>query len=115
LLFATPKVPYHWVPEDPKQSGSFCVFTEDFFIKDKSHSTLEDLPIFQPGNIPLFEIDDALADEIEQLYAKIKKEIDSDYIFKYDLIRNYVLELIHYGQKLQPASKLSTSNDASLR
>lgn len=115
LLFATPKVPYHWVPEDTCQSGSFCVFTEDFFIKDKSHNTLEDLPIFQPGSIPLFEIDDELADEIEQLYTKIKKEIDSDYIFKYDLIRNYVLELIHYGQKLQPASKLSTSNDASLR
>jgi AraC family transcriptional activator of pobA len=115
LLFATPKVPYHWIPEDPGQSGSFCVFTEDFFIKDKSHNTLEDLPIFQPGNIPLFEIDDALADEIQQLYTKIKNEIASDYIFKYDLIRNYVMELVHYGQKLQPAAKLSTSNDASLR
>lgn len=115
LLFATPKVPYHWIPEDPDQSGSFCVFTEDFLIKDKSHNTLEDLLIFQPGNVPVFEIDDELADEIEQLYSKIKKEIVSDYIFKYDLIRNYVLELIHYGQKLQPATKLSTSNDASLR
>lgn len=115
LLFATPRVPYHWIPEDPDQSGSFCVFTEDFFIKDKSHTTLENLPIFQPGNIPLFEIDDELADEIELLYGKIKNEINSDYIFKYDLIRNYVLELIHYGQKLQPASKLSTSQDASMR
>ncbi|WP_312768299.1 helix-turn-helix transcriptional regulator [Epilithonimonas sp.] len=115
LLFATPKVPYNWIPEDESQAGSFCVFTEDFFIKDKSHNILEDLPIFQPGNVPIFEIDDELADEIEQLYKKIKKEIDSDYIFKYDLIRNYVLELIHYGQKLQPASKLSTSNDASMR
>ncbi|WP_027388422.1 helix-turn-helix domain-containing protein [Chryseobacterium gregarium] len=115
LLFATPKVPYHWIPEDPEQSGSFCVFTEDFFIRDKSHPTLEDLPIFQPGNIPLFEIDDALADEIEQLFTKIKKEITSDYLFKYDLIRNYVLELVHYGQKLQPAATLSASNDASLR
>jgi AraC family transcriptional regulator, transcriptional activator of pobA len=115
LLFATPKVPYHYVPEDADQSGSFCVFTEDFFIKDKSHNTLEDLPIFQPGNVPIFEIEDDLADEIEILFRKIKSEINSDYIFKYDLIRNYVLELIHYGQKLQPASKLSTSNDASLR
>lgn len=115
LLFATPRVPYHWIPEDLEQSGSFCVFTEDFFIKDKSRTTLEDLPIFQPGNIPLFEIDDELADEIELLYGKIKNEINSDYIFKYDLIRNYVLELIHYGQKLQPASKLSTSQDASMR
>lgn len=115
LLFATPKVPYHWVPEDPDQSGSFCVFTEDFFIKDKSYYNLEDLPIFQPGGVPVFEIDNELAEEIENLFKKIKNEIDSDYVFKYDLIRNYVLELIHYGQKLQPASKISASNDASMR
>lgn len=115
LLFATPKVPYHWVPEDPDQSGSFCVFTEDFFIKAQSQFSLEELPLFQPGNVPLFEIEDELADEIEALFTKIKKEIASDYVFKYDLIRNYVLELIHYGQKLQPAAKLSASNDASLR
>lgn len=100
LLFATPKVPYHWVPEDPDQSGSFCVFTEDFFIKDKSYYNLEDLPIFQPGGVPVFEINDELAEEVEGLFKKIKKEIDSDYVFKYDLIRNYVLELIHNGQKL---------------
>lgn len=115
LLFATPKVPYHWVPEDPDQSGSFCVFTEDFLIKDKSYYNLEDLPIFQPGGVPIFEIDDELAEEIENLFKKIKIEIDSDYVFKYDLIRNYVLELIHYGQKLQPATKISASNDASMR
>ncbi len=115
LLFATPKVPYHWIPEDVKQSGSFCVFTEDFFIKEGSYNTLENLPIFQPGAVPIFEIGDALADEIEFLFKKIEKEIDSDYLFKYDLIRNYVWELIHYGQKLQPASKISVSKDASMR
>ncbi|MDR6514426.1 helix-turn-helix domain-containing protein [Chryseobacterium camelliae] len=116
LLFATPKVPYHWIPEDSGQTGSFCVFTEDFMSKDRPRNILEELPIFQPGAaVPLFEIDDELADEIELLYGKIKKEIDSDYPFKYDLIRNYVAELIHYGQKLQPAAGLPVANDASLR
>ncbi|MDM1557234.1 helix-turn-helix domain-containing protein [Chryseobacterium indologenes] len=115
LLFATPKVPYHWIPEDTQQSGSFCVFTEDFFMKETSYNTLENLPIFQPGAVPIFEIDNELADEIESLFKKIKKEIDSDYLFKYDLIRNYVWELIHYGQKLQPATKISVSKDASMR
>jgi AraC-like DNA-binding protein len=115
LLFATPKVPYNWVPEDADQSGSFCVFTDEFFIKNKSQNMLEDLPLFQPGGYPVFEIDDELADEIEILFSKIKKEIDSDYLFKYDLIRNYVLELIHYGQKLQPAANISTSQNASMR
>lgn len=115
LLFATPKVPYHYVPEDENQSGSFCVFTDDFFNKNQSQNILEDLPLFQPGAIPVFEIDDEMANEIELLFSKIKKEIDSEYAFKYDLIRNYVFELIHYGQKLQPASKSSASQNASLR
>jgi hypothetical protein len=56
-----------------EQSGSFCVFTK-IFIKDKSYYNLEDLPIFQPGSVPVFEIDDNLAEEIEMLFNKIKKD-----------------------------------------
>lgn len=115
LLFATPKVPYHYVPEDENQSGNFCVFTADFFTKNSSKNILEDLPLFQPGTIPVFEIVDELADEVDLLFGKIKKEIDSDYEFKYDLIRNYVSELIHYGQKLQPAEKIGHSHNAAVR
>lgn len=115
LLFATPKVPYHYVPEDENQSGNFCVFTSDFFSKNSQLHFLEDLPLFQPGAIPVFEISDELADEIDLIFSKIKKEINSDYEFKYDLIRNYVSELIHYGQKLQPSEKTQNVHNASLR
>ena len=45
----------------------------------------------------------------------MKKEIASDYTFKYDLLRNYVLELIHYGQKLQPVTSTATTQNASDR
>src|SRR5258705_798317 len=43
------------------------------------------------------------------------KELSSNYVYKYDLLRNYVLELIHYGQKLQPASLLYPRHTASVR
>ena len=52
---------------------------------------------------------------IYNLFKKIQKEIASDYAFKYDLLRNYVLELIHYGQKLQPATALHPTHNASAR
>jgi len=42
-------------------------------------------------------------------------ELSSDYAYKYDLLRNYVLELIHYGQKLQPASTINPQHNASTR
>ena len=45
----------------------------------------------------------------------MQQEMHSDYRFKYDLIRNYVLELIHYGQKLQPLDEQNSSHNASAR
>ena len=115
LLFATPKIPYHWFPLDESQSGSFCVFTDAFLIKTKSGVVLDYLPIFKSGGYPVFEITDEEADEIELIFGKMKREIVSDYEYKYDLIRNYVLELVHYGQKLQPASASHSSQNASER
>ena len=115
LLFATPKVPYHWIPQDENQAGSFCVFTDAFLIKTKSGVILDELPIFKSGGYPVFEITDEEADEIAPTFMKMKKEIASDYEYKYDLLRNYVLELIHYGQKLQPATALHANQNAAAR
>ncbi|WP_394354464.1 helix-turn-helix domain-containing protein [Echinicola arenosa] len=115
LLFGTPKVPYHWVPQDDNQAGSFCVFTDEFLLKNKSGVVLDELPIFKSGGYPIFEISDEIATEIRLIFNKMKQEIASDYEFKYDLLRNYVLELIHYGQKLQPASTLHANQNASGR
>lgn len=99
LLFATPKVPYHWIPQDPNQSGYFCVFTDAFLIRNKSGVVLDELPIFRSGGYPVFEINDEEADELAVIFRKMQREIASDYAYKYDLLRNYVLELIHHGQK----------------
>lgn len=115
LLFATPKIPYHYVPEDDDQTGFFCIFTDEFLSKNKVGITLEDLPLFKPGGYPIFKISDEDSEEIGAIFRKMYKEISSDYAYKYDLLRNYVLELIHYGQKLQPASALYPSHNAAAR
>lgn len=115
LLFATPKIPYHYVPQDDNQSGFFCIFTHDFLVQNKSGVVLDDLPIFQPGGYPIFQVSDEETEDITFIFKKMYKELSSDYIYKYDLLRNYVLELIHYGQKLQPATALYPSHTASAR
>jgi AraC family transcriptional activator of pobA len=115
LLFATPKVPYHWLPQDFNQSGHFCIFTDDFLTKNKTGMLLDDLPIFKPNGYPVFQLSDNEATEINSIFEKMHKELSSDYAYKYDLLRNYVLELIHYGQKLQPASALYPTHNASAR
>ncbi|MES2276655.1 MAG: helix-turn-helix transcriptional regulator [Bacteroidota bacterium] len=115
LLFATPKIPYNYIPQDDNQAGFFCIFTHDFLVQSKSGVVLDDLPIFQPGNVPIFQITEEAAEDINFIFSKMYKELASDYAFKYDLLRNYVLELIHYGQKLQPATALYPSHTASAR
>jgi AraC family transcriptional activator of pobA len=63
----------------------------------------------------VFQISKTEVAELESIFQKMYKELSSDYAFKYDLIRNYVLELIHYGQKLQPATALYPTHNASAR
>jgi AraC-like DNA-binding protein len=115
LLFATPKIPYHWVPKDDDQKGMFCIFTEDFLSKSKTGISLDELPLFQPGHVPIFQINQQEAGEVLYILRKMQREIASDYKFKYDLLRNLVLELIHYGQKLQPAWAANPMQNATER
>lgn len=115
LLFATPKIPYHWLPQDDNQSGLFCIFTEDFLSKNKVGIILDDLPIFQPGQLPIFQLSQEETKELEYIFRKMHKEMGTDYIYKYDLLRNLVQEVIHYGQKLQPMTALNSTQNASDR
>lgn len=115
LLFATPKIPYNWLPQDDNQSGYFCIFTDEFLVQAKSGVVLDDLPIFRPGGYPIFQLSDQESADITAIFEKMYKELSSDYAYKYDLLRNYILEVIHYGQKLQPATALYPSHSASAR
>ncbi len=115
LLFATPKIPYHWLPEDGNQTGMFCIFTPGFFLPEKSAISLDKLSLFQSGQVPVFQLSAEQVNEIAYIFRKMQKELSADYKFKFDLLRTLVLELIHYGQKLQPMSSLSSSQNASER
>ncbi len=115
LLFATPKIPYNWVPQDTDQKGYFCIFTDEFLVQSKSGAVLDELPIFRPGGYPVFQLSDNEADELELLFEKMQHEITSSYLYKYDLIRNFVMEMIHYGQKLQPLTTYNNTHNASAR
>lgn len=115
VLFATPKIPYRYIPADANQDGHFCVFTPDFMPKSKTGMAIDKLPIFSPQSDFVFQLSTAQYDEINTIFQKMHQEIRSDYTYKYDLLRNYVLELVHYGQKLQPIEPSLQHVNASTR
>jgi AraC family transcriptional regulator, transcriptional activator of pobA len=114
ILFATPKIPYRYTSQTKEQSGFFCVFTKEFLSKSKTGLLIDELPIYQPNSDFVYQLNDEQYLEIETIFKKMDAELSSDYAFKYDLLRNYVLELIHSGQKLKPMeSSTATTNAAS--
>jgi len=100
LLFANPQVPYNWEPLTLEKTGSFCVFTEDFF---KGYGDFKAYPLFQPYGIPILDLNDEEFKQVQIIYDKMFAEIASDYIYKYDVLRNLVTELIHTALKMRPA------------
>lgn len=115
ILFATPKIPYRYTPLDNNQKGHFCVFTSDFMTKSKTGLVIDELPIYQPNTDFIFQLTEKQYEEVSSIFNKMHNEIESDYKFKYDLLRNYLVELIHYGQKLKPMDSLIDNMNASSR
>ncbi len=113
LLFATPQIPYNWEQLDQQLSGYFCVFTESFF---KQFGDINKYPVFKPSGKPLFELTEENALNFSQVYERMFSEINTDYQFKYDALRNMVFDLIHSALKLQPANLITkSSSNASER
>ncbi|MBX0289107.1 helix-turn-helix transcriptional regulator [Hymenobacter sp. HSC-4F20] len=115
LWFTTSRVPYRWLPHDLNQSGYFCIFTEEFMRPSRSGVALEELPIFQPGSCPVLEVSSADYAASAAIFQKMAEEISSDYAYKYDLLRTYLWELIHRGQKLQPVPAQAPAHNAAAR
>ncbi len=115
ILFATPKIPYRYTPQDDLQHGYFCVFTKEFLPKTNTGLELDELPIYLPSSDFVFELTDEQYLDFEAIFKKMDLELASDYPFKYDLLRNYLIELIHKGQKLKPIARTQTKINSASR
>ena len=115
ILFASPKIPYNYTNLCTEQAGHFCVFTKDFLPATKIGVKLDQLPVFSPQNDFIFRISTEQFHQFESIFLKMHEEITSDYVYKYDLLRNYVMELIHFGQKLKPILPIENNKTASSR
>lgn len=114
LMFFNPQVPYTWQPLAGDTTGFFCIFRETFF-NGRFNSGLTNLPPFQPGGKPAYLLTATHDADVSALYEKMLIELNSDYPLKYDLLRNYVSELVHYALKLRPSDALHQHPDARSR
>jgi AraC-like DNA-binding protein len=114
LIFFNPNVPYTFESLTDTPKGYFCIFKEAFFT-EKIRGGIKDLPMFVAGNKPSYALDKSQDKFVSQIFDKMDAEIKSDYVYKYDLIRNYIMEMIHYALKMQPTETLYQHTDANAR
>jgi len=114
LLFLSPHVPYTFENMSGDRSGFFCIFTESFFA-DRFRGGLAELPMFALGAKPVYALNTAQESFVKELFLKMTDELNSDYHFKYDLIRNYVTEVAYYALKTRPSENVYKHADAKVR
>jgi AraC family transcriptional activator of pobA len=101
LSFSNPQIPYKWEHLDNIRNGSFCVFNQHFF---HDYGNLNQYSVFQPNGTHIFELSDEQVEKLAVIYERMFEEINSDYVHKYDVLRNLVFELLHFAMKIQPAT-----------
>ncbi len=99
LNFSNPQIPYNCENLENIQDGYYCIFNQHFFHK---FGDLNQYAVFQPNGNHVFEITDEQAQQVQPIFNKMFAEIKSDYVHKYDVLRNLVFELLHFAMKLQP-------------
>jgi len=101
LFFSNPQIPYNCENLERIKTGFYCIFNQHFFHR---FGNLNQYEVFQPNGEHVFELTDEQTAQVTLFFEKMFEEIASDYIHKYDALRNLVFELLHFAMKLQPSS-----------
>jgi AraC family transcriptional activator of pobA len=114
LIFSNPLVPYAYTNTESR-GGYMCIFTDDYIKAHGRPESLQESPLFRIGSKAVFFLDDHQLSFASGLFDKIIVELESEYAYKHDLVRNYINLLIHEGLKMEPALSAYRYHNAAER
>lgn len=115
LFFGNPHVPYSTQLLSGTLTGAACLFSEDFLKANERPSSLQESPLFKLGGSPTVAVNDQQYEFLSTFFSKMMEEQQSDYVFKDDLVRSYILLVIQEALKLTPLDNLFKPKTASSR
>lgn len=114
LFFGTPHIPYSWEDIAKKKAYS-CLFTEEFLKTNNNSESLQQSPLFKIGGTPIFNLTKKQSQPVIDIYEKMIAAYATDYLYKSDLIRNYINLIIHEALQMQPSENYTKHKNASER
>jgi len=115
LFFGNPKIPYSCEVLKPSPDGYACIFSEEFLKLSQRSEGLLQSPLFKIGGTPILKLNRKEAEAIGDIFNKMIAEQGTSYVFKDDMIRNYIQLIIHEALKLQPSENIPKDKNAAQR
>lgn len=115
LLLANSQVPYSTEIVSENQTGYSCVFTENFIQPVARLESLQQSPLFKVDAPPAFKLDAQQQARITDLFETMIAYEDTDYLYKDDLMRNYIQLIVHEALHMRPAEHFMQYKNASMR
>lgn len=116
LMFSTPMIPYAWEATGNKNgSGCYCIFNEAFVSQEERTEILAHTPLFDTSKERIYFLDESSLKNMQDLFSKIKMEMQSDYIQKLDALRCYLHILIHEAMQMKTTHTYTSHKNAAQR
>lgn len=100
LGFISPMAPFLLEETEEPIKEYFCIFNDDFF---NNFGNIKGYPVFQNHHGNVFNLSEDEYQKFYNLLDKMKQELQSDYMYRFDAIRGLVYELIHKAIKMKCA------------
>lgn len=113
VYFVNPLIPYSYQTISARQSGYFCLFTNDFFLKDESvpdcflHSPLLDVNLF-----PVIFLNKEQVNLFSTIFKRMVDEAARFYKFQKDLLLSYTHILLHEAIKVSGEKYLNIDTNS---
>jgi len=115
LFFGNPHIPYSWETISTTYKGYTILFSEEFFKNSERSESLQQSSFFKIGGTPVLKLTDDQRVFLNTIFNKMISEQESDYVFKDELIRNYISLIIHESLKMEPSEDYLQNKNASAR
>lgn len=116
LVFYNPHTPHLWESVSEKQGGYFCLFNSNFIAPSLGDNNFRTSPLFDTNLSPVYHLSMEQTDAMLFIFEQMMKEVESDYIQKYEVLHHYLHLIIHEAHKMQPVNRASEKHgNASAR
>lgn len=115
LFFGNPHIPYSWETISTTYIGYTILFSEEFFKNSERSESLQQSSFFKIGGTPILKITEEQRTFLNTIFQKMIAEQESEYVFKDELIRNYISLIIHESLKMEPSENFEKNKNASSR